>query len=109
LDALVICHEALHTITPDRSLCNHGVCYIGNNRKAYKYAVSTLPAIHGLDQIAYFNEPRDISHGEAFSEELGKIWGNFVVSGDPRVEGLEDWPVWDSENAAMANCELFPR
>lgn len=81
--------------------------FTDNDRQAYKYEVSALPALHGLDQYAYFNEPPDVSQGEAFSEELSKIWGNFVMKGDPSVAGLEDWPVWDSRNAAMANRK-FP-
>lgn len=80
--------------------------FTGYDKEAWKYQVSALPALHGLDQYAYFNEPRDVSQGEGFSEELSKIWGSFVIGGRPETDALQGgWPVWDSGNSSMANRE----
>lgn len=81
--------------------------FTDNDKQAYKYQVSALPALHGLDQYAYFDEPRDVSQGEKFSEEMSKIWGSFVIEGKPRTEALGGWPVWESGNSSMANRKCF--
>ena len=39
---------------------------------------------------------------EEFSDLMMTIWTNFAKTGDPSVEGVVDWPAYDSERANIA-------
>ena len=39
---------------------------------------------------------------EVFSDLMMTIWTNFAKTGNPSVEGVLDWPAYDSERANTA-------
>ena len=48
-----------------------------------------------LSAFNMLSRPED----EVFSDLMMTIWTNFAKTGNPSVEGVFDWPAYDSENA----------
>ena len=90
-------------------------------RKGYKYQYSVVNAAHGSDMTAYFG-PAAPNQGPDLVKAFQKIWGNFIRTGNPSISsaiatgsasnatsessGLEDWPIFLSENGGYRMVNL---
>ena len=83
---------------------------------AYLYWWTWAPIVDGSDKYGAFHAAEvpfvfgDLSsfnmtsrpEDELFSDLMMTIWTNFAKTGDPSVEGVLDWPAYDSERATTA-------
>lgn len=76
------------------------------SRPSYHYQYSVPFAAHLEDVYAYFG-PNQRQQSASFSQAFRRIWGNFVRTGNPKVDsepGLEAWPIWSGgKGARMMN------
>lgn len=56
----------------------------GNGRASYKYQYSVAIALHGTDVEGYFGPAGD-NVGDDFEMAFMRIWGSFVIRGDPSI------------------------
>jgi carboxylesterase type B len=58
--------------------------FSGDGRSSYKYQYSVPVALHGSDEQAYFNvsEP---NHGPDFNLAFMKLFGQFIITGNPSI------------------------
>lgn len=92
--------------------------YNSRGRTGYKYQYSVPAAIHGTDLAAYLNTPSVGNIGPDFAFAFQRIFGNFVISGNPSIpvaiasgdgsngttgSGLENWPTYSLADRRMAN------
>lgn len=68
---------------------------------AWKYQFSPAPAYHGADLEVFISPPDTNGTGinEIFRTEMQKIWGNFIVNGQPMPtttgnDSRSDWIPW---------------
>ena len=87
--------------------------YSTNNRQAFKYQYSVLPALHGTDFNAYFGRPVPYL-GAKFMSYFQRIWGNFIRHNNPsvddgegvvdeNVEAVNTWPMFSNGNPVQVN------
>ena len=67
-----------------------------------------LKAFHGAElpyvsgNLGMFNSKiDDLPEDRRFSTLMMQIWTNFAKTGDPSVEGLNEWPVYSADNPEM--------
>ncbi|GKT90175.1 LOW QUALITY PROTEIN: carboxylesterase family protein [Colletotrichum tofieldiae] len=88
------------------------------NHASYHYQYSVPFASHTADITAYFG-PSTPNQGPDIALAIRKMWGNFVVAGNPSVaseiangassadpaapNGASDWPAWDEGEPKQAN------
>ncbi|KAL8769875.1 MAG: hypothetical protein Q9209_004313 [Squamulea sp. 1 TL-2023] len=58
--------------------------FSNNDRVAYKYQYSAIPAQHGVDMTAFIG-PALPSQGPDFVRALMTSWGNFITKNDPSI------------------------
>ncbi|KAL8947880.1 MAG: hypothetical protein Q9222_005882 [Ikaeria aurantiellina] len=58
--------------------------FTNNDRIAYKYQYSVIPAQHGSDSNAYFG-PALPNQGADFAQAFMTIWGNFITTNNPSI------------------------
>ncbi|KAL8753249.1 MAG: hypothetical protein Q9199_005181 [Rusavskia elegans] len=58
--------------------------FTNNDRVAYKYQYSAIPAQHGVDVNAFFG-PALPNQGTGFVKALMTSWGNFITKNDPSI------------------------
>ncbi|KAL8990853.1 MAG: hypothetical protein Q9169_008022, partial [Polycauliona sp. 2 TL-2023] len=58
--------------------------FTNNDRVAYKYQYSAIPAQHGVDVNAFFG-PALPDQGADFLKALMTSWGNFITTDDPSI------------------------
>ncbi|KAI4282223.1 MAG: hypothetical protein L6R38_003087 [Xanthoria sp. 2 TBL-2021] len=58
--------------------------FTNNDRVAYKYQYSAIPAQHGVDVNAFFG-PALPNQGPDFVKALMTSWGNFITNNDPSI------------------------
>ncbi|OHW94388.1 carboxylesterase family protein [Colletotrichum incanum] len=88
------------------------------NHASYHYQYSVPFASHTADITAYFG-PATPNQGPDITLAIRKIWGNFVVTGNPSIaneiangasstdpaapNGASNWPAWDEGEPKQAN------
>lgn len=91
--------------------------FTGNGREAFKYQYSILPSLHGNDVSGYFGVPTP-EQAPDFVLAFMKIWGNYIIHGNPSLAAdqlppnidpsnpITDWPAW-SQNAPLQQNRKF--
>jgi hypothetical protein len=76
--------------------------YTSSTRSAYLYQWSTPFASHGSDVAAYFG-PATENLGAEITTAFRKIWGNFVITGNPSISGTVTWPAYNGASPQLVN------
>ena len=72
---------------------------VDGSHKYGAFHAAEVPFVFGdLSGFNMTSRPED----ELFSDLMMTIWTNFAKTGDPSVEGVLDWPAYDSERATTA-------
>ena len=72
---------------------------VGGSDKYGAFHAAEVPFVFGdLSAFNMTSRPED----EVFSDLMMTIWTNFAKTGNPSVEGVLDWPAYDSERANTA-------
>jgi hypothetical protein len=64
--------------------------------QSYHYQYSVPFAVHGADITGYFG-PITPNQSPEFSAAFKKIWGNFIIQGNPSIaseSAIAHWPGW---------------
>jgi len=92
--------------------------YTGAFKSAYFYQYSVPFASHGADVAAYFG-PTTPNLGDDIALAFRRIWGNFVITGNPSISNAiangasasnptaanpaSAWPVWNERSPKLVN------
>jgi len=80
--------------------------YTSQYRSSYHYHYSVPLASH-MDDVTAYVGPSSPNQSAAFSLAMRKIWGNFVITGNPSVASdpvLQNFPTWAvGQNSQMVN------
>lgn len=76
--------------------------FSADGRSSYKYQYSVPVALHGSDEQAYFNvsEP---NHGPDFNLAFMKLFGQFIITGNPSIPDVIANGAASGENATAYN------
>lgn len=83
--------------------------YTGSSDEAYHYQYSVPFASHTTDIAAYFG-PATPNIGANFAKAFRKVWGNFIVNGNPSIDAATaqnaagiQWPQWQEGQEKQVN------
>ncbi|KAL8698047.1 MAG: hypothetical protein Q9224_002031 [Gallowayella concinna] len=83
--------------------------FTNNDRVAYKYQYSVIPAQHGVDVNAFFGPPLP-EHGPDYVKALMTSWGNFITGNNPSIPaniavGVNGISTNGASNSSLASTE----
>ncbi|KAL8724491.1 MAG: hypothetical protein Q9166_007925 [cf. Caloplaca sp. 2 TL-2023] len=86
--------------------------FTNNDRVAYKYQYSVIPAQHGADVNAFFG-PALPNQGPDLVKAFMTIWGNFITKNDPSIPanvvvGANDAATVGASNSSTASIDSLP-